>query len=131
VQTEYSYDPFGATTTSGAASGHSGQYTGRENDQTGLFYYRARYYSPTLQRFISEDPSGFGGGDVNLYAYVTNGPTNFMDPQGLEIEIIVFDGSSKHSVASAFGHVATTSMVTSTRGKCTAGINLTLRTPPT
>ena len=34
------------------------QYTGRENDATGLYYYRARYYSPTLRRFISEDPLG-------------------------------------------------------------------------
>src|SRR5581483_6382816 len=38
------------------------QYTGRDNDGTGLFYYRARYYNPTLQQFISEDPIGFAGG---------------------------------------------------------------------
>jgi len=82
VQTEYSYDPFGATTTSGAASGHSGQYTGRENDGTGLYYYRARYYSPALQRFISEDPIGLAGG-INLYAYVGNDPVNRTDPSGL------------------------------------------------
>jgi len=42
----------------------------------------ARYYNPTLQRFISEDPIGFNGGDVNLYAYVWNSPTNFLDPVG-------------------------------------------------
>ncbi|MGH2459980.1 MAG: RHS repeat-associated core domain-containing protein [Chloroflexota bacterium] len=53
--------------------------TGRENDG-GLDYDRARYYSPTLQRFISEDPQGFGGGDPNLY--VGNDPTNLMDPDG-------------------------------------------------
>jgi len=44
----------------------------------------ARYYHPGLQRFISEDPIGFGGGDVNLYAYVGNSPTNFDDPLGLD-----------------------------------------------
>src|SRR5207247_7932556 len=33
------------------------QYTGRENDATGLFHYRARYYNPAMQRFISEDPN--------------------------------------------------------------------------
>lgn len=50
---------------------------------TGLYYYRARYYSPTLKRFISEDPIGFSSGDVNFYAYVGNSPTNFIDPLGL------------------------------------------------
>src|SRR5438034_5543787 len=45
-------------------------------------YYRARYYNPTLQRFISEDPIGFAGGDTNFYAYVWNSPTNFFDPVG-------------------------------------------------
>lgn len=84
LTTQYTYDPFGATAQSGAASTHSGQYTGRENDQTGLYYYRARYYSPALQRFISEDPIGFAGGDVNLYAYVGNDPVNYNDPSGLE-----------------------------------------------
>ena len=82
VETEYTYDPFGATTSSGTASSNASQYTGRENDSTGLHYYRARYYSPVLQRFISEDPIGFGGGDINLYAYVGNAPTNFKDPSG-------------------------------------------------
>jgi RHS repeat-associated protein len=49
-----------------------------------LSYYRARYYSPMLGRFISEDPIGFLGGDVNLYAYVRNNPTNLIDPSGLD-----------------------------------------------
>jgi RHS repeat-associated protein len=56
VRTTYSYDPFGAVTISGETSDNPFQYTGRENDGTGLYYYRARYYSPELQRFISEDP---------------------------------------------------------------------------
>ncbi|MCC6451862.1 MAG: RHS repeat-associated core domain-containing protein [Acidobacteria bacterium] len=47
------------------------QYTGWEFDNfTGLQYSRARFYDPKLGRFISEDPIGFGGGDVNLYGYV-------------------------------------------------------------
>jgi RHS repeat-associated protein len=57
------------------------QYTGRENDNTGLYYYRARYYSPELQRFISEDPIRFKGG-LNFYAYVGNDPINITDPTG-------------------------------------------------
>jgi RHS repeat-associated protein len=82
IQMQYTYEPFGNTTAAGAASGNPFQYTGRENDGTGLYYYRARYYNPQLQRFISEDPVGFGGGDTNLYAYVWESPTSFFDPVG-------------------------------------------------
>jgi RHS repeat-associated protein len=82
--TQYSYDPFGNTNVSGAASSNPLQYTGRENESNGLYYYRARYYSPVLGRFISEDPLAFGGGDVNLYGYVWNSSPNFIDPLGYE-----------------------------------------------
>lgn len=59
-------------------------FTGREYDaETGLYYYRARYYDPDLGRFISQDPIGFGGLDYNLYRYVTNNPVNATDPSGL------------------------------------------------
>lgn len=47
VATEYTYEPFGATTETGATSGNTFQYTGRENDGSGLYYYRARYYGLT------------------------------------------------------------------------------------
>ena len=82
VQTQYTYEPFGKATVTGAASANTLQYTGRENDGTGLHYYRARYYHPGLQRFISADPRDFSGGDVNLYAYVFNKPIEFVDPTG-------------------------------------------------
>jgi RHS repeat-associated protein len=82
LQSQYTYDPFGKTQAEGIQSSNSNQYTGRDNDQTGLYYYRARYYSPALQRFVSEDPVGTSGG-INLYAYVGNDPINFSDPQGL------------------------------------------------
>ncbi|MBX3301637.1 MAG: RHS repeat-associated core domain-containing protein [Nitrospira sp.] len=55
----------------------------READSPGLYHYRARYYQPKLQRFISEDPIGFLGGDANLYAYVFGNPLRFRDPSGL------------------------------------------------
>jgi len=42
----------------------------------------ARYYSHRLQRFISQDPIGFAGGDTTLYAYIFNSPTNYFDPTG-------------------------------------------------
>src|SRR5207245_9548259 len=67
VQTQNTYEPFGATVTTGAASSSPFQYTGRENDGTGLYYYRARYYHPGLARFISADPLGVLGDSVNLY----------------------------------------------------------------
>jgi RHS repeat-associated protein len=85
VQTTYRYEPFGKTTIIGAST-NPFQYTGRENDGTGLYYYRARYYNSSLQRFISEDPIEFLAGSVNLYSYVSNNPPNLIDPLGLEHE---------------------------------------------
>ncbi len=82
VQTQYTYDPFGNTTSSGAASANPLQYAGRENDGTGLYFNRVRYMSPGLQRFISEDPLGFAGGS-NVYAYADSNPINYVDPFGL------------------------------------------------
>ena len=53
---------------------NSFQYTGRESDpETGLYYYRARYYDPNAGRFLSEDPLGFEAG-INKYVYVENRP---------------------------------------------------------
>ena len=83
LQTQYTYEPFGYATTSGAASTSGYKYTGREDDGSGMFYYRARYYHPRLQRFISEDPIGFRGGDYNMYAYVGNNSLKYVDPLGL------------------------------------------------
>jgi RHS repeat-associated protein len=58
-------------------------YTGRETDgETGLDYYRARYYDAANGRFISVDPIGFGAGDTNLYRYVGNSSTMYTDPSG-------------------------------------------------
>jgi RHS repeat-associated protein len=83
LQTHYTYEPFGTTTTSGATSTNAAQFTGRENDGIGLYFNRARFYSGSLQRWISEDPIEFAAGDVNLYAYVGNQATMWRDPSGL------------------------------------------------
>ncbi len=81
--TKYAYDAFGHVTMSGEMSDNPFQYTGRENDGTGLYYYRARYYSSALQRFVSEDPIRFRGGDVNFFVYVKNRPLIRTDFDGL------------------------------------------------
>jgi len=87
VQIENTYEPFGKTTATGISSTNPFQFTGRENDDTGLYYYRARYYHPTLQRFISEDPIELRGEDINLFSYVFNSPLNLTDPLGLQAVI--------------------------------------------
>ena len=59
-------------------------FTGRETDEeSGLYYYRARYYDPAIGQFVSEDPIGFAAGDSNLRRYVGNSPTNATDPSGM------------------------------------------------
>jgi RHS repeat-associated protein len=81
-----SYSAFGdRTVASMGSSANRLTYTGREKDQdTGLYYYRARYYDSSIGRFISEDPLGFQGSGVNWYAYTGNNPINANDPTGLE-----------------------------------------------
>jgi RHS repeat-associated protein len=82
VQTAYTYAPFGETTVTGTASDTPYQFTGRENDGTGLHSYRARYYQPALSRFVNEDPIGLLGG-WNLYEYAAGNPVRNIDPLGL------------------------------------------------
>ncbi|PYN89932.1 MAG: hypothetical protein DMD87_03705 [Candidatus Rokuibacteriota bacterium] len=82
VQATYTYDPFGTTSITGSPGANALSYTGREDDGTGLKYYRARYYHPGLQRFISADPIDQPAGG-NLYVYVYNNPLASTDPLGL------------------------------------------------
>ena len=89
LQTQYTYEPFGYTTQTGQTNSNSFKYTGREDDGSGLYYYRARYYHPRLQRFIAEDPIGLLSGSFNFYAYVDNNPIKSVDPLGLETAIVV------------------------------------------
>jgi RHS repeat-associated protein len=110
--TAYTYEPFGKTTVAGTSSNHF-QYTGRESDSAGLYYYRARYYRTSSSRFIKEDPiiapfTPFEFGmcrvanmttwslpsrirnadpsvinELNAYQYVQNSPLVRTDPSGL------------------------------------------------
>jgi RHS repeat-associated protein len=91
VVESYEYDPYGATTikdqgggtVSASPIGNPFMYTGRRLDEeTGLYYYRARHYSPQLKRFVQRDPLEYVDGP-NAYAYVRARPTVAMDPSGL------------------------------------------------
>jgi len=80
----YTYDPYGNCVGGGSSCGTGEPYrfTGQRLDpETGLYYYRARYYSPTLGRFLQTDPVGYKD-DIDWYTYVGNDPTDKTDPSG-------------------------------------------------
>jgi RHS repeat-associated protein len=75
------YLPYGKSASATASFGYTGQRI--DSETNGLYYFRARHYSPTWGRFLQADPIGYGGGN-HLYAYVNNDPLNQMDPTGLD-----------------------------------------------
>ncbi len=88
---KYSYDIFGSVIIKDAQDNVLSQstvdnpyfFTARQLDtETGLYYYRARYYNPGIGRFLQTDPVGYSAG-LNLYAYVDNNSVNYVDPHGL------------------------------------------------
>jgi RHS repeat-associated protein len=80
------YDSFGnITSQTNAAIDFLFGYTGQQLDRaSGLYYDQARFYNAALGRFMSQDPIGFTAGDPNPYRYVSNSPTNGVDPSGLQ-----------------------------------------------
>ncbi len=94
------YTPFGVVTfrdASGSAlSGSSKDWVflhqGGEKIAAGYYEFRNRVYSPTLGRWLSNDPIGFSAGDLNLYRYVGNGPDNRLDPTGEIWPLLVVGG---------------------------------------
>jgi RHS repeat-associated protein len=100
ISTSYTYEPFGNVSISPLAPDTNPyQFTGRENDATGLYYYRARYYNARLGRFASEDPLFRKSLSLlsrslryrapvpqrnNLFAYALDDPVGLRDPLGLQ-----------------------------------------------
>jgi RHS repeat-associated protein len=80
------YSSYGVLSTdSGSVQADYVSYTGREAERDlHVYYYRARFYDPLTGRFMVRDPLGFSAGDVNLYRYVGNCPSNLRDRFGLE-----------------------------------------------
>jgi RHS repeat-associated protein len=94
----YRYSPYGeltvmepdfsldANNTSDVSNPYT--YTGRRLDfESGLYYYRHRYYSAQLGRFITRDPIGYEGSQWNLYEYVGGRPLVSLDPDGTDIYV--------------------------------------------
>lgn len=84
----YGYDSYGKVISSSGTITNPYTFTGRESDsETGLYYYRARYYDPGVGRFVGEDPIGFAGKTPNFYAYANNSPTKYGDPFGEQVGV--------------------------------------------
>ncbi|MGH7274363.1 MAG: RHS repeat-associated core domain-containing protein, partial [Nitrospiria bacterium] len=85
IVTSYSYGPFGETNVIGSPSANPFQFTGRESDETGFYFLRARYYSPALSRFISPDSvqtNPLHSQGWNRYLYARNNPLKYIDSTG-------------------------------------------------
>jgi RHS repeat-associated protein len=83
-----SYGPWGSVRSGSVPTDK--QFTGQRLDGTGLYYYGARYYDPTIGRFISPDTIVSKAGDPqawNRYSYVLNSPLMYTDPSGHDVRI--------------------------------------------
>jgi insecticidal toxin complex protein TccC len=98
VISQEGYYPFGATAWYARSNEvdvdyKTIRYSGKEMDDSGLYYYGARYYAPWLQRWVSADSSQADG--LNRYAYVQNNPMRYVDPDGktkAESVIMLYSG---------------------------------------
>ena len=89
IAAQYTYDAFGTATVTGTEYGNPYRFTGRRwDDESGLYYYRARMYKPDIGRFLQPDPIGYEGG-LNLYAYCGNNSIVFIDPYGEDFWSVV------------------------------------------
>jgi RHS repeat-associated protein len=95
VVARYDYGEFGAITVAFDSVTQPLKYMARELDETtGMVYMRARWYHPTLGRFVSEDPIGLAGG-FNLFVFASNSPTNLSDPYGLDPTCVYYEKGTR------------------------------------
>jgi len=87
VTASYTYDSFGNVVASSGSITNAYGFTGEQqfNEADNLVFLRARYYKPSIGRFINRDPIGYEGG-MNLYTYVRNNPVMFKDPLGMDCQ---------------------------------------------
>ena len=105
VAKAYAYDTYGNVVDQTGTVEQPYAYTGRELDsESGLYFYRSRYYDPTTGRFLQRDLIGFAGG-INLYGYVGQSPTNFVDPFGFGPTGAAIGGTIGGAIGAAGGAV--------------------------
>jgi len=91
VTAAYRTDEWGVPTTTTGSSSQPFRFTAQPLDATGLTYLRARYYDPSLGRFMSRDPvigSPFGPQSLNRCVYASNNPVGLTDPSGLKAAVL-------------------------------------------
>ena len=99
VVNQYAYTPFGEIAAKSETWAQPFTYVGQYGvfqESDNIYYMRARYYDASVGRFVSEDPKGFDGGDVNLYAYVQNNPILWNDPLGSSKTKGILQGDDKY-----------------------------------
>jgi RHS repeat-associated protein len=88
---KYAYNAYGETIYHTGTTENHARFVGGEgyfDDLNGLRLLGHRYYDPQLKRFLTQDPIGLAGGDLNFYAYCGNNPLTRIDPDGLALEIV-------------------------------------------
>ena len=104
----HSYGPYGEPN---IATGIRFRYTGQQFiGSLNLYYYKARFYSPALGRFLQTDPIGTTD-DLNLYAYVGNNPINFNDPTGTFVWFVPVVTGAVGAIAGGVGYTAGNAIV--------------------